>query len=382
MEKSMKEKLIRKIEKIMRSGTGNDAFLSFEFFLLVCSKIYSVGIKIRNLLYQLNLIKSNKLPCFVISIGNITVGGTGKTPMTMYVADIIKNFGYKPVIITRGYQGTYKDAQAIVSDGSKLLLSVHEAGDEACMMAENLKIPVVVGKNRYQAGILAIKKFNPDVIILDDAFQHIALKRDLNLLLCDFNRPFGNFELLPRGRLREPHAGIQRSDAVILTRSDKTTDISDQAKNLQLLKAEQIFHTFHSAFVVNYINCQSSYEVSGSVTTGFLFSGIADNEDFRNTCENLSIKVKGFAEFSDHHWYTEKDLIKIYEKYKESRADYLVTTQKDYIKIKDLISDLSPQIRLIIIGVQIKFKAEHKDRFEHLIKTTLNTYLKKISKSI
>ena len=223
--------------------------------------------------------------------------------------------------------------------------------------------------------MLAIKKFNPDVIILDDAFQHIALKRDLNLLLCDFNRPFGNFELIPRGRLREPQAGIQRSDAMILTRSDKT-DKSDQAKKPELFKPKQVFHTTHSAFAANYINCQSSYELSDSGTTGFLFSGIADNADFRDTCENLSIKVQGISEFSDHHWYTKKDLIEIYEKYKKSRADYLVTTQKDYIKIKDLISDLSPPIQMIVIGVQIKFKAEHKDKFENLIKTNLNTYLK------
>ena len=209
----MKQQLTAKIEKIMKSNIGSEGFLSFENFLWGCSKIYSVGIKFRNLLYKCRLIKQKKLPCFVISIGNITVGGTGKTPMTMYVAKIIKNLGYKPVIITRGYQGTYKDAQSIVSDGSNFFLDAREAGDEACMMAVSLKIPVIVGKNRYQAGMLAIKEFNPDVIILDDAFQHIALKRDLNLLLCDFTKPFGNFHLIPRGRLREPQAALQRSDA-------------------------------------------------------------------------------------------------------------------------------------------------------------------------
>ena len=114
----MKQQLITRIEKVMKSDSDTDSFLSFEKFLFVCSKIYSAGTKIRNSLYKFNFIKSKKLLCFVISIGNITVGGTGKTPMAMYVARIIKGLGYKPVIVTRGYQGTYKDAQAIVSDGS------------------------------------------------------------------------------------------------------------------------------------------------------------------------------------------------------------------------------------------------------------------------
>ena len=375
----MKKQITAKIEKVMKSDIGSDTFLSFENFLLVCSKIYSILIKMRTSLYKVNIIQSKRLPCFVISIGNITVGGTGKTPMTMYVADIIKTLGYKPVIVTRGYQGTYKESQAIVSDGKDFFLSVHEAGDEACMMAENLNIPVVVGKNRYQAGMLAIKKFNPDVIILDDAFQHMALKRDLDLLLCDFNKPFGNSQLIPRGRLREPQGGVQRCDAVVLTRSDKKDESrqinSASIEDPELLKNKQVFHTRHFAFVANYVNWQSSIEPADSGTTGFLFSGIADNSDFQTTCKSMGVGIRGFAEFSDHHWYTRKDLIEIHEQYKESDADYLVTTQKDYIKIKELISDQFPLVPLIILGVKIKFKTEHKDKFENLIKTKFNTYL-------
>ncbi len=371
----MNIKLTQKIEKIMQKNAGADAFLSFENFLLVCSKTYLSIIKIRNLLYKFNFFKSKQLPCFVISIGNIAVGGTGKTPMTMYVARIIKNLGYKPVVVTRGYQGTYKEAQSIVSDGNVSFLSVQEAGDEACMMAENLHIPVVVGKNRYQAGKLAIKKFNPDVIILDDAFQHIALKRDFNLLLCDFDKPFGNFELMPRGRLREPHTEWQRSDAIILTRSDKRDNLN-QTKRSELFKTKQFFNTTHSAFVADTINCESSFDLSDLKIKAFLFSGIADNTDFGSTCENMGMKIKGSEGFPDHFWYTKDDLVSIYEKYKKSGADYIVTTQKDYIKIKELLPDAPLPACLIVIGVEIKFISEHKDKFENLIKTKLNTYLK------
>jgi len=376
----MKKEITQKIEKIMESKTGTDAFFSFENFLLGCSKIYSVGIKVRSLLYKFSVIRSKKLPCFVISIGNITVGGTGKTPMTMYVAKIIKDLGYKPVVITRGYQGKYKGAQSIVSDGSNFFLSVHDAGDEAFMMAEVLKIPVIVGKKRFQAGKLAIKEFNPDVIILDDAFQHIALKRDLDLLLCDFNKPLGNFQLLPRGRLREPHTALERSDAVIFTRSDKTEELDQkkpvQTKKLEIFKNKQVFNTCHSAFVADALNCPPSFDLTNLNIKVFLFSGIANNGDFRSTCEKMGMEINGVAEFPDHHWYAKGDLISIYEKFKESRADYLITTQKDYIKIKEPVSDFFPSICLLVIGVKIKFKPEDKDKFANLIKSEFSTYLK------
>ncbi|MCK5096882.1 MAG: tetraacyldisaccharide 4'-kinase, partial [Desulfobacteraceae bacterium] len=263
--------------------------------------------------------------------------------------------------------------------GSKFFLSVKEAGDEAFMMATTLKVPVIVGKNRYQAGMLAIKEFNPDVIILDDAFQHIALERDLNLLLCDFNRPFGNFELIPRGQLREPKDAIKRCDAVVFTRSNKKNK-SNQIQT-DLFKTKPTFNASHSASIVNLVHCndktkkslKSSSGVKDLRITGFLFSGIADNSDFRSTCKNMGVEVKGFSEFSDHHWYTKKDLIEIYENYEQSKADYLVTTEKDYVKIKELISEQFP---LIVIGVHIKFKAEHKDKFDNIIKINLKTYLK------
>ncbi|MCK5311330.1 MAG: tetraacyldisaccharide 4'-kinase [Desulfobacteraceae bacterium] len=372
----MRQQLTKKIEKIMKSDSVADSFFSFENCLFICSKIYLACVKIRNSSYKFNFIKSKKLPCFIISIGNITAGGTGKTPMTMYVARIIKKFGYKPVIVTRGYQGTYKDAQAIVSDGTDFFLSVHEAGDEACMMAENLKIPVIVGKDRYHAGRLAIKEFDPDVIILDDGFQHIALERDLNLLLCDFNKPFGNFELIPRGRLREPANSVLRSDVVIFTRSDKR----DKFNQIQsdLFKAKPIFNTSHSASIMKVVHfndktkedLQSSLNTKNSDIAGFLFSGIADNSDFRSTCKNMGIKIKGFSEFLDHHWYTKKDLLKIYEKHKQSKADFIITTEKDYIKIKEIISDQFP---LIVIGITVKFNSDHKEKFENFIKINLKT---------
>ncbi len=356
------------------SGTG-DSFFSLENFLLFCSRLYYAGIVIRNFLYQYKIFRTGKLPCFVISIGNIVAGGTGKTPMTMCVARMVGNLGYKSVIITRGYHGTYEKPRAIVSDGRKIFLSVSEAGDEAYMMAENLDVPVIVGKNRYNAGILAIKRFNPDVIILDDAFQHIALKRDLDLVLCDFNRPFGNLELIPRGKLREKPDSLLRSDAVILTRWNGMDKLNQDGKNAALLKRRPLFHASHSAHVADSNNCQLTFDGKDPCITGFLFSGIADNTDFKKSCGKLNISVKGSMEYPDHHRYTEKNIKEIHDRYLESRADFLVTTQKDYVKIKELISAIFPSARLIVIGVKIKFKPGHEQKFKDLIKKRIEKYM-------
>ena len=181
---------------------------------------------------------------------------------------------------------------------------------------------------------------------------------------------------MPRGRLREPEKAAQRSDAVVFTRSDKKNKSSQiklhQTKAFDMLKIKPIFHTTHSASVVNHVNCKLPSNISDPCITSFLFSAIADNSDFRSTCKNMGMTIKGFSEFLDHHWYTKEDLAGIYEEYKKSKADYLVTTEKDYVKIKEPIPDQFP---LIVIGVQIQFKEEHQDQFENLIKTSLNTYL-------
>ena len=362
----MKQALIAKIEKIMNDNSTEKRFLSFENFLFLLSKIYCAGLKLRTGLYKFHIIKKRKLPCYVISVGNIITGGTGKTPMTLYLVTLIEKFGYKTVIITRGYKGKYKEANTIVSNGSKLLLNVEEAGDEAIMMAEKLKIPVIVGKNRYRAGMLAIKKFNPDVIILDDAFQHIALERNLNLLLCDYKNPFGNFELLPRGRLREPVTAVERSDAIIFTRTEKQ-DKPDH----EMFLSKSIFYSYHLPYIAEFIHCTS--EDISFKKRYFLFSAISDNSNFRKTCKTMGMAIAGFVEFTDHHWYTKRDLNNIYENFKKTKSDCLVTTEKDYVKIKGIISDQFP---LIVIGVKIEFKRKSQEKFEGFIKACLHGHLK------
>src|SRR3989338_4045779 len=188
------------------------AFLYYLLYLPLYSSsiLYGICIKLRYFLYHTGIFKTKRLTCKVISIGNITVGGSGKTPMAIYLAKKLKEKGRKVIILSRGYKGKVKGI-GVVSDGGNILLDPEDAGDEPYLMAAKLKnIPVIVGKDRYKAGLYAIEKFNPDVIILDDGFQHIRLARDIDFLLIDLRKGFGNGHLFPLGMLREPLSGLKR----------------------------------------------------------------------------------------------------------------------------------------------------------------------------
>ena len=179
-------KLATRIRNIIYQNKPLPCFsLGTPLFLL--SLLYRIGVQLRAHSYQKGLLKSHRLPCIVISIGNLTVGGTGKTPMTIYLARLCQRLGYRTVIVCRGYKGLASEQGGIVSDGQTVRMNYADAGDEPVMIARQLgDIPVVIGRSRYKAGSLAISRFTPDVIILDDGFQHLSLARDINVILLDY----------------------------------------------------------------------------------------------------------------------------------------------------------------------------------------------------
>ena len=208
-----------RVTDIMTRG-GHYPFFSLATLLWGISVLYGGLTHLRRRLYTRGRLKSHRLPCPVISVGNLTLGGTGKTPLVIHLAEKIQGMGYRPVILSRGYKGLAEKGGAVVSDGRNLLCDARQAGDEPYLMAILLPtVPVVVGRHRYRAGMDAIRRFQPDIILLDDGFQHLQLKRDLNLLLLDAQNPFGNRYLFPRGTLREPEVSLLGADAVVLTRS-------------------------------------------------------------------------------------------------------------------------------------------------------------------
>ena len=357
----------QKVESVMRRQ-GKAPFLSLASALYAISRFYGVGLKLRELGYRRKIMPSHQLPCKVICVGNITMGGTGKTPMTIYVARAVMQMGFKIAVVSRGYRGGAERQGGIVSDGSLIQMEPQMAGDEPYMMACSLSdIPVIVGQNRFAAGMLAYENFGPDVIVLDDGFQHLKLKRDIDLVLLDHAQPFGNGYLLPRGTLREPIYSLARSHACILTRY-RTGRGNTAAAYMEMIKKyapqNPLFASAHDPYfyqiksgepiTVQGIAGRQSYPGSDRLPkqSVFGFSGLARNIDFQNTVRDLGFRAKGYLEFSDHHQYTKQDLIDIQSRAKNSGVGLLITTEKDLVRL----SPLNPfPMDLIAVGLKISF---------------------------
>jgi len=368
----------RKIQAIMTGG-GESGSLLLKPFLFAISIGYGGIVKLRETLYKKGLLQSKRLPCPVISIGNITVGGSGKTPMTIYIAEFIQHLGYGVAIISRGYKGEAEKIGGVVCDGRIICMGPDKAGDEPFMIARRLKtVPVIVGQNRFKAGILAIQEFKPDVLLLDDAFQHLKLNRDIDLVLLDSKKPFGNTYLFPRGTLRETVSALLRGDAVILTRSDVGKPAAlDQIKSV--VPRKPIFHSFHTPYIYKIVtgnslespdrlNISSKYDFdifkSKRVSA---FSGIASNDDFRRTIESFKCKLENFSGFPDHHPYSNRELDEIVKSAMDLSVEFIFTTEKDYVRIAHKIKW---PIHLIIIGIEISF-GENDIDFKSFIKSRL-----------
>jgi tetraacyldisaccharide 4'-kinase len=360
------ESIINSKEKIPPSPLGS--------LLTVAAAFYGSAQRIRATCYRHNLLPARELPCAVISVGNITVGGTGKTPMTIYLASKLQQDGLRVAVVSRGYKGIAEKDGGVVSDGQRLLMNSEQAGDEPFLIASRLKdIPVVVGKNRSEAGRMTIDKFQSDVIVLDDAFQHLKLKRHIDLVLLDCSRPFGNTHLLPRGTLREPPAALSRATACILTRSEKSTDKTAAASHGEIKSLVPEIPIFVSSHEPYFYKVESGAQTTLDAIDSFLspdeleginqhkvfgFSGIARNDHFRQTVEDIGFNTGGFSIFSDHHRYSGEDLEKIFQAAQKGGADCLITTEKDYARISD---QMPLPMDLIVVGVQIAFSEDGRE---------------------
>ncbi len=365
------KKCIERIRCRIESAVGGSepsSFFSLESFLLIFSLFYGAIVRLRSKLYDFGMLSSHSLPCRVISIGNLTAGGTGKTPMTVFVAQMLRDLGYRVVVISRGYRGEMEDSGGIVSDGETIFTGPDQAGDEPYLMAGLLQgVPVVVGRRRYEAGMLAVERFHPDVVVLDDAFQHLRLKRDLNLLLLDHRSPLGNGFVIPRGRLREPLSAIERADAVIFTRS------AHAAHPIQLQRLPASLPSFYTTHrpVLRKIDPDCRFFLPGSADLSSMirgkriaaFAGLADNKQFFHSLESAGCDLVAAFSFGDHHRYDEKELDRIVETAHEKSADILVTSLKDFVKTREK-TDWS--LQLIVIDVSIQFLSDRR-RFMDLI---------------
>jgi tetraacyldisaccharide 4'-kinase len=295
---------------------------------------YSLVLRLRAKAYDLGLFRSFRLTQPVISVGNLTVGGTGKTPMTAYLARWFMERGKRVAILSRGYGGSLEGAIRIVADGSTILFSPGEAGDEPYLLANSLPgIMLVIGTDRYRAGCLALERLDPDILILDDGFQHLRLKRDLNLLLLDCEKPFGNRRTLPAGTLREPVSAIKRADLVIFTRCN----------------GNEPAHATDKPWCAasHRLTCALPLEGGEPVPFGSLekfralaFAGIAEPAAFFESLARKGVRLASTIAFPDHCRYGEPEITAICRQKEISRADYLITTEKDAVKLKPFLERL------------------------------------------
>jgi len=327
----------------------------FSPLLIPFSFFYWLVVEIRNFLFcHQFLLKSIKLNCFLISIGNITAGGAGKTPITIFLAKQLLKKEKEIAVIARGYKK--KGNGFLVSNKREILLEPRESGDEAGLLAKNLSgIPVLIGRNRKGLTKIALNNFKADTIILDDAFHYRHLKKDLEIVVIDVTSPFSNKRLLPAGLLREPLSSLKRADCFWLNHINLTGQekLESFKKNLKEINpgANIIESSYQPVSLVD-----SSGKISElSAIFGkevWLLAGIGNPLTFENLVKDLGVKIKGKSFFPDHHWYKKRDLKRILKE----EFDILLTTEKDLIKLKE-ISFPKP---ICALRIEVKIKDEEK----------------------
>ena len=298
------------------------------------ARIFGLAVNLRLALYRLKILRSRLLPAHVISVGNLAVGGTGKTPTVRLIAETLAREGWKTAVLSRGYRGRASAEVNVVSDGRKVLLGPSQAGDEPYFLAGELTgVPVLVGRDRWRLGQYAIENFGSEVLILDDGYQHLGLARDVNLLLLDAAQPWGNGFLLPAGRLREPKDQARRADAVILTRADGPRPAS-AAELENDLPGRPVFAARHTPRILSSLEGGETRPVDNLRGRRVIaFCGLARPMAFLETLQNLGAEVPVFIRWPDHFQPGDKEMALIQAKSREMGLNEAVTTAKDAVKL-------------------------------------------------
>lgn len=339
--------------------------------LMPLSYIYAVLLKTRGWLYDCGILKQKQLPCPVISVGNIVAGGTGKTPVVIWIAKYLQSEGFQVGVLLRGYKRADQHLISVVSDGKGGLTSVTESGDEASMIARKLPgVPVVVGIDRYAAGLEVIQLWGHTngVLILDDGFQRRQLGRNLDILTIDSTQPFGTEKLLPAGTLREPKIALKRTDVLLLTR----TDLAAESINLeQFGQGEQVFQTCHQPTRLYQLSTGSDRseaserdeECGLDLLKGqriLAVCGIGNPEAFAGTLRQLEPKAVELLAFPDHHRYSLADLNDISARACDIGVNIVVTTEKDSQKLEAFATttefSLPESVQFFVLEIELEIR--------------------------
>src|SRR5690606_18062146 len=267
------------------------------------SRLYEGGVRFRWMLYRRKVLKSQRLESPVISVGNLSAGGTGKTPFVAMLAEYLQSQSFRPVILSRGYRGRRNREPLLVSDGENLLTTPDAAGDEPFLLASELKgIPVVVGKNRVSAARL-IPVDKATIFLLDDGFQHLALERDIDLLLVDASAPFEEDRLIPEGRLREPFEAIQRTDAAVITRAHLDAAAATRIERFIRIWSPRIpvFRSYTLSRGLKRLGSDRQHSVDSMKDQRFIaFAGIGNPAAFLKDLKQAGLSISRSYLFRDH----------------------------------------------------------------------------------
>ncbi|MBI1884393.1 MAG: tetraacyldisaccharide 4'-kinase [Chlamydiae bacterium] len=348
-----------KVVRIIRGDAEGKWAQGARGFLFCLSKVYEAGVRFRLWMFRQRLFRRAILGCPVISVGNITVGGTGKTPVVEMLGRALSQGGRKVAILSRGYKKRRRFFRAskltgLVSDGKKIEMNSKEAGDEPYMLARNLDgVSVLVDKNRVRSGTLAIQKLGVDVLLLDDGFQYLPIQKTHEILLIDCTNPFGYGHPLPRGLLREPVEELSRANFIFLTKAEKVSDTAFIRNEIKKVAPHsEILECMHDPKYLVDLRTEEKIplEFLKSKKIGAL-SAIAIPEGFEDTLRRLSAEIVISSRFRDHHRYRRRELKEVLAEAKSRGVDTIVTTEKDAVRIPSFHLD---GIRMLFLRVEIK----------------------------
>jgi tetraacyldisaccharide 4'-kinase len=367
------------IEVILGRRQGVRAVI-LRRLLFVLSLVYARLVQLRLFLYRKRILRERALGCLVISIGNLTVGGTGKTPVVEKFARALQIGGRRVAILSRGYKSVAKpskrswfdrlrgvapDPPRIVSDGQSLLLDSLTAGDEPYMLANNLKdVIVLVDKDRVKSGLYAIREMKADTLLLDDGLQYLHLKHRLDIVLIDRQAPFGNELLLPRGTLREPPRNLRRASYIFITKSTGEPNDELIARIRRYNRTAEIIECAHQPLYLQDVYTGEQLPL-GRLTDTYIgsFCGIAAPESFEDGLRKLGARIELAKRFADHHRYSEAELQSFISRCIRRDVDMIVTTEKDAVRFPRLTK---PEVPIYFLRVEILILSGH-ETWEHCV---------------
>ena len=354
MKESLEELEQFAIDVILNRRKGFRAS-AIRILLSLMSILYRNLVSFRLWLYKVRIKREHNLGCLVVSIGNLTVGGTGKTPIVEKFAKALTAGGRRVAILSRGYKSVKpslkdkikskmqgnpisQEPPRVVSDGKEVFLDSETAGDEPYMLATNLdSVAIVVDKDRVKAGLHAIKEFDVDTLLLDDGLQYLRLRHRLDIVLIDKYSPFGNEKLLPRGTLREPPKNLKRASYIFITKCDGSSNEELIKRIRKYNRTAEIIECAHQPKYLQNIetNERLPLEHLKGKDIGTI-SGIAVPESFEDGIKNLGAKIELTRRYTDHHRYRKREVQKFIDQCLNRDLDMIVTTEKDYVRFPEI----------------------------------------------